>query len=158
MVEIRVKGTSEEEVHLWLERVTKMTGEYKDAQQVFCWGAVGHSGGRKCTNCGCEVEGNRRNRLVKGRCPTCYDYFKDTGRDRPESLYQRARQKQAGVSVKKPERQPVVKNVLLCDCGRPATAQLQVTVGVKKRTQVVLELCEACKALEETLSNTLVTQ
>lgn len=87
----------------------------------------GRKGQGRCANCGYVASGERNDRIISGRCKPCYQYVLRTGRERP------LRQSTDAPS---------------CECGQPATVQLQVTVGVRKRTQIVLELCETCVALE----------
>lgn len=94
----------------------------------------------ECSNC------NRlSDHLIRGRCNTCYSYWRKHGHtERP--LH--SRNGEAGVweavgpgEVAEP-----------CECGNPVAWRLVLPAA--ERGRMTLYLCEACEALEKSLSPT----
>lgn len=93
----------------------------------------------ECAHCGRLAD-----HLIKGRCGTCYSYWrKHDHRERPLRVWRRA---VAGTW----EEVGPGEAVEPCDCGGVATARLVLPVAEKGR--MVLFLCEDCAELERALS------
>lgn len=77
--------------------------------------------------------------IVRGRCNTCYSYFRKNGRERPLKLWNRV------AVFWEPAQEGDV-----CDCGEVAVARLSVPISEGSRG--MLFLCEGCGELERALS------
>lgn len=72
-----------------------------------------------------------------GLCSACYSYQYRTGKPRPRALYEKA------VEPKNK------RNRTRCDCGQPATRQVEVRCGMRGGYKITLDLCESCWQIEK---------
>jgi hypothetical protein len=125
---------------------------------------------RACARCGCLPV------KALGLCEACYFYQKRTGRPRPSYFYDgnavcknqhcnrplrtdpHARRGWCAACYIYRRRNGQVRPAALtggphawCECGRPATQQLEVRIGMYAGATEVLDLCDACAGLEREL-------
>jgi hypothetical protein len=97
---------------------------------------------RTCIHCGifCPYEKSDVYHESTGLCDTCYNYQRENGCPRPEHLIEKAKERKAAL-------------LNLCDCGKPATHELEVKIGwsmarFERPTKIALLLCDDCFELE----------
>lgn len=95
-----------------------------------------------CSNCEARVD-----KLLRGRCQACHNYFIKKHRERPAAAWQ-------PVAPVWGEFEPTPKEIkaseIYCDCGQLATQTLTLPISGRGKTRLLL--CDEHAALEKRLA------